>query len=187
MGSMPAGGLIPSGIGGCLVVGVLGADLTTPDNTESGADYDDDDNGILDVGRWRLQELFLTGQCPHSGTLGAISRRRVGYDFRFFCEIPYDYENPADEVLAGATTIGLRLNLADVKQEPLLAANDAPQRFYIAPSCILEEAIPVLDAVGDVIRMTCQGSGNGLIFLFPDDQDAYTAYKQYMNSRGWNT
>ena len=32
---IPAGGLIPSGIGGCLVVGPLGADLTTPDCTEA--------------------------------------------------------------------------------------------------------------------------------------------------------
>ena len=183
MGTMPAGGLIPSGIGGCLVAGELGADLTTPDCTEAKGSIQ---NGLLDVGRWQLQELFLTGQCPHSGTMGAISRRRVGYDFRYSCEIPYDYNNPADELLAGATTIALRLNLADVTQDPLLAANNAQQRFYIAPSCILEVAIPVLDAVGDVIRMTCHGSGNGLIFLFPDDQDSYKSYVSYMQSRGWN-
>ena len=117
MGTMPAGGLIPSGIGGCLVAGELGADLTTPDCTEAKGSIE---NGLLDVGRWQLQELFLTGECPHSGTMGAISRRRVGYDFRYSCEIPYDYNNPADELLAGATTIALRLNLADVTQEPLI-------------------------------------------------------------------
>jgi hypothetical protein len=180
---IPAGGLIPSGIGGCLVAGDLGADLTTPDCTEA---QGSPQGGLLDVGRWQLQELFLTGECPHSGTMGAISRRRVGYDFRYSCEIPYDYNNPADEVLSGATTIALRFNLADATQEPLLAANHAAQRFYIAPSCILEAAIPVLDAVGDVIRMTCHGSGNGLIFLFPDDADSYKSYLTYMQSRGWN-
>ncbi len=180
---MPAGGLIPSGIGGCLCAGDLGADLTGPDCTEAQGSIE---NGLLDVGRWQLQELFLVAECPHSGTWGAISRRRVAYDFRYSCEIPYDYNNPADELLAGAATIALRLNLADVTQEPLLAANDADQRFYVAPSCILEMAIPVLDARGDVIRMTCHGSGNGLIFLFPDDQESYKSYMHYMNQRGWN-
>ena len=72
---IPAGGLIPSGIGGCLVAGELGADLTTPDYTEAQGSIDD---SLLDVGRWQLQELFLTGECPHSGTMGgyfAPSRR----------------------------------------------------------------------------------------------------------------
>jgi hypothetical protein len=180
---MPAGGLIPSGIGGCLFAQPLGTDLTTPDYTEAQGNTRE---GLLDVGRWLLQELFLAAECPHSGTWGAISRRRVAYDFRYSCEIPYDYNNPADELLAGAATIALRLNLADVTQEPLLAANDAEQRFYVAPSCILEAALPVLDARGDVIRMTCHGSGNGLIFLFPDDRNFYQSYMQYMNRRGWN-
>ena len=183
---IPAGGLIPSGIGGCLVVGDLGDDLTTPASTEH--QYGD---GVLDVARWQLQELFLTGECPHSGTFGAISRRRVGYDFRFACELPYDYNNPADQFLSDATTIALRLNLADSVLEPLLAANNAAQLFYVAPSCILEAAVPVLNAVGDVIRMTCHGSGNGLIFLLSSNGtsyvwESYTAYKAYMNQRGWN-
>jgi hypothetical protein len=178
---IPSGGLIPSGIGGCLIVGQLGADLTTPQDTEAQAKQ-----GLLDVARWTLQSLFLTAECPHSGTFGAISRRRVGYDFRYSCELPYDYNNPADILLGAATTVALRLNLADARQEPLLLSNNAVQKFYIAPSCILEAAIPVLNAVGDVIRIACHGSGNGLIFLFPEQADIYRAYVAYMNQRGWN-
>ena len=84
-------------------------------------------------------------------------------------------------------TIALRLNLADVTQEPLLAANDAQQRFYLAPSCILEAAIPVLNAVGDVIRMTCHGSGNGMIFCSRMTQDVLQGvHEVHAVRRGWN-
>jgi hypothetical protein len=184
MAHMPPGGLIPSGIGGCLCVGDLGTDLTTPDWTEAQCSIS---NGLLDVGRWFLEELFITAECPHSGCWGAIARRRVAYDFRFNLEIPYDYNNPPDEMLAGAASVGIRFNLADVTQEPLLAANNAEQRFYVAPSAFMERAVPVLDARGDVIRMNVTGLGNGIIFLFPDDQANYKAYIQYMQKRGWLT
>jgi hypothetical protein len=50
----------------------------------------------------------------------------------------------------------------------------------------LEAAIPVLDARGDVIRMTCHGSGNGLIFVFPEEASLYSDYVKYMTDRGWN-
>ena len=43
----------------------------------------------------------------------------------------------------------------------------------------------MLDARGDVIRMTVTGLGNGKIFLFPDDQDDYKSYIKYMQQRGW--
>ena len=135
MSNMPAGGLIPSGIGGCIATGNLGDDLTTPDWTEAQAgnvDDQDDGQGILDIGRWVLETLYELRECPHSGCLGAIARRLVAYDFRFNLEVPYDYNNPPDELLVSPLSCPIRFNLADVTQEPLLRANDAQQRFYIA-------------------------------------------------------
>ena len=180
---IPPGGLIPSGIGGCLQVGALGTDLSSP------APIDHADQGILDVATWSLQEMFITAECTHSGTYGAVTRRRVAYDFRFSVSIPYDYENPPDELLAGAQSIALRLNLGDVRQDPLLnqQLDASQQRFYVAPSAFLETAQPVLDARGDVIRIQCSGVGNSLIFLFPDDQSSYSNYLSYLRSRGWLT
>ena len=63
--------------------------------------------------------------------MGAIGRR-VAYDFRFSARVPYDYNNPPDELLSTASSLPSASILADVTQEPLIAAN-AQQRFYFAP------------------------------------------------------
>ena len=194
MGHMPAGGLICSGVGGCAVAGNVGTDLSGAGWTESGWQsngVNSNDNMFLDVARWELDPIYVWAECPHSGTWGAMSRRLVIMDFRFSLAIPYDYDNAPDLILfpntsySGAETISLRLNLADVKQEPLLKANNAEQQYYLAPSACIERTPLVLNAAGDVIRQQITGAGNGLLFHMPFEEDDYKAYMTYMQSRGW--
>jgi hypothetical protein len=190
---MLPGGLIPSGIGGRLYVGNLGnvGDILNPSLGPTGTT-----NAVVqDVINWALERQDVVATCPHSGTYGAISRRYVAFDWRAQINIAYDYTTaPPEELLfVGAAqsnlghTIGLRLNLADVTQDPLLLAYSASQRFYFCPSVVLERARPVLNAQGDIIRMACELSGNALMFLFPNDQTSWNTYQTYLNSRGWNT
>jgi hypothetical protein len=184
--NIPPGGLITSGIGGCVVTGDLGVDLSTGDFTETNFNVNDDGN-YLDLGRWTIDPLYIVAECPHSGTAGAITRRLVAYDFRFVLEIPYDYNNPPEQIFAGAGSIAVRFNLADPNQDPLLQNQDpAPeQQFYIAPSAFMERAPIVLNAQGDIVRQQIIGSGNGLLFHLPFDKDDYTDYVNFLTDRGW--
>ena len=173
--AIPPGGLIPSGIGGGIYVGTLG------DTSKDNADY-------FDVAGWTLQSIYHNAECTHSGTWGAISRRLVAYDFRFTASVPFDYnEKPPEQLLNDGQSVGIRFDIGDVTQDPLLSQqNGLVQRYYFAPSCLIEEARPVLDATGrDVVREIVTGVGNSIIFLLPDENDAWNAYKGYLQGRGW--
>ena len=188
---LPMGGLVTSGMGGCIYTADAGVDLTLPDLTETHAgNYPNSSDGTspiaLDVGRWHLEPIYGTSECPHSGSAGAIARRYTYFDFRFSLEIPYDYNTPPDQLFIGTLiACAIRFNLADVAQEPELSIHKPVQQYYLAPSALVERAPFVLNAVGDVMRMQVMGSGNGLLFHMPHEQEKYDAYKTNMESRGW--
>ena len=170
------GGVIPSGVGGGIWCGAIPDDLTSTG----------DDDDYFDVATWQLHSLYVNAECTHSGTYGAISRRQVAYDFRFSASVPYDYDNPPEQLLNDGIGVAIRFDLGDVTQDPQLIAAHEQQKFYFAPSAFIDVARTVLDARGDVIRQDIQGSGNSLIFLFPEESAAWNDYKQYLQNRGWN-
>ena len=204
--NLPPGGLIISGIGGCLAVGTFnqsGLDLSGDRYTENYFQTNQQNNNDpfqpyghhLDVTMWRLQIIRILKTCPHSGALGAISRRPAGYDFRYSLATPYDYTSPPDYLLGaqgGWQPCAVRFNLADVVQEPMIqnpvfADLNVQQRCYIAPAAHMERALPVLNAAGNVIRMQIEGCGTGHLFLLPDQSAAYQAYLLYMRTQNWQT
>ena len=186
---MIPGGKVFGGTGGRIYVGDLG-DMSLLTDTDTVPDPDGDLPTFFDVAQWQLQSLYHNAECPHSGCYGAIARRVVAYDFRFSASIPFDYDNPPEQLLNYPQSVGLRFNLADVTQEPTAQAlniDPGDQKFYFAPSALIDDAVPVLDAARDVIRIQVRGSGNSIIFLLPDESDDWNDYKQYLVNRGWLT
>ena len=47
-------------------------------------------DGILDVGRWRVDHRQVLREITHSGSNGAIKRAVVARDFTFACECPWN-------------------------------------------------------------------------------------------------
>ena len=181
---LPPGGLIPSGIGGRVYGGTLGTDLT---QALTGAPPFPANVMMTDVGGWRLQALAIAAECTHSGTYGAITRRVVAYDWTATLGIPYDYKNPPELIFNAPQSVGVRLNLGDVTQDPLLSQQAGiKQQFYVAPSGLLTAVRPVLDGAGrDVVRIDLVIAGSSLILRLPDQQQEYTDYIAYLVSRGW--
>ena len=190
-----------SGVGGCLVIGGLGIDLTGSSYTESALqdNHQDPYGTLMDVIQWRLQISRMIKRLPMSGTLGWAARRAATRDFRYSVQVPYDYRTPQDVILrsqmnprqsfsqGSQSCCTIRFNLTDVLQEPMLSTSGLPQRYYLVPASYLESATPILNSAGDVIRLQIEGSGSGPVFLFPDDQVIWQAYSYYMNTVQWQT
>jgi len=152
-------------------------------------------NGVIigvDVAEWRLSIRTNLAQCPHTGTFGANCRRIVLDDWSFSATTPIDQLNPPDIALNSAnpiTTHGQNISIAfklgDVKINPEAVYMDMTQSWYYAPSAYLQAANPVLNAAGDVIRMSFSGEGCGHIFLLPIEQDWCDKYIDYLHDMGW--
>ncbi len=170
------GGRIIGGFGGRVYVNPLGTD-------QSAGKY-------FDVADWQVQSIYHNAECTHSGTFGAITRRLVAYDFRFSATVPYDYDHPPEQLLNDAQSVAVRFNLGDVTEDPMakeagLVASD--QKYYFAPSALIDVASTTCRPGGDVIRQQIQGSGNSVIFLCPEELTAANEYLRKLSARGWNT
>lgn len=161
------GGAIISGIGGRIYVDSLPSDISDLTSADS----------YFDISQYQLQIIYLNAECPHSGTFGAIARRRVGYDFTFQATLPLDQGNFPGELLEDDQSVAIRFNLADTSIEPNAVYMGMQQRYYIAPSVLLTRVVTILDATGrDVIRQEIVGVGNSKIFLLPDHENEFNTY-----------
>lgn len=177
MTNIPGGRLI-SGIGGRIYVN----QGPIPNDELSGT--------YFDVTQWSLMSENIMAECTHSGTWGAISRRLVGFDFRFSASIPFDYDKPPETLLGYYTSVAVRLNIGDVTQDPIAMGDGQwpSQKFYFAPSAYLERVHTILNAARDVVRQEVIGVGNSLIYLLPDYQSGlgnYDQYISYLRNQGW--
>jgi hypothetical protein len=172
---IPPGGRIPSGVGGRIYVNSLGNDQ------DPGSPY-------FDLARWHVDSIYHNAECTHSGCYGSAARRQVLYDFRFQAEVPFDIDNPPEMLLGDSMTVCIRFNFGDVNIDPAVYGMDAEQKYYFAPSCVLDNVQTILDATGrDVIRQVVQGSANSLLFFLPDQMSALQNYRAYLNGRKWAT
>jgi hypothetical protein len=186
------GGQIIGGMGGRIWAATMG--YTADDFANLFTPAPDDVPGSLDVAQWRVNRQFIYSECPHTGTWGAISRRLVGYDWHFAASIPVDQSQMPDWFLqtgfpgeSDAINLCIAFYLGNVEENPEAAAMEMDQKYYYSPAMVLLSANPVLNAVGDVIRMEVMGAGNGRLYLIPDEITAANAYTNYLQSRGWWT
>ncbi len=193
------GGKIIGGMGGRVYVGSLGDDENALGNF-GGVNLPAAPNGepgYLDISQWMVDREWITAQCPHSGTYGAISRRIVAFDWNFALSMPVNQDNMADRLLGflpltdagnpNGINVALAFYLGDVKINPEAIAMGMAQRFYFAPAAVIRRARPVLNAVGDVIRMDVAGEGNSRLYLISDEKADCDAYIGYLKGRGWWT
>ena len=186
---VPPGGIIPCGIGGRIYVNEIGGDpmAGTSVRAPGGA------VPMFDVSNWQIQDIWHNAECTHSGTFGAISRRLVAFDFRWFATVAYDIENPPDTLLDTYQPVVIRFNIGDASLDPNQSSAGISQSFYMAPSALIDVCRTVLDATGrDVVRQEVSGSGNSVLMLinpnaeYGDDSSWwYNSYKPYLVSRGW--
>ena len=201
------GGQIIGGVGGRIwtqdfpipwqqIQSILFSSSLSPDS----GSYDIGIDG-LDVAEWRLSIRTNLAQCPHTGTFGANCRRIVLNDWSFSASVPLDQLNPPDFILSAnalvnppMTTKGQNISIAfklgDVQINSEAAFMEMDQSWYYAPSAYLQAANPVLNAAGDVIRMSFSGEGCGHIFLLTegdnnDDKGWLNNYIAYLENRGW--
>jgi hypothetical protein len=168
------GGQIISGVGGCIFQGPYGGSTSTSQVFR------------IDVGQWALDHKYNQADCTHSGTYGAISRRRVSYDWTFKATMPMDLSNLAELLLWLDQSVSIRLNLGDATyQNGQQPGENYVQKYYFAPSVYLRNVRTILDAAGkDVIRCEAEGEGNSLLFVMPDQA---TQWSNYQTAMGWPT
>ena len=196
------GGQIIGGVGGRIWIGnylIAYQDIQEIISSASLGPFneDPDSSGIygIDVAEWRLSIRTNLAQCPHTGTFGANCRRIVLNDWSFSASTPLDQSNFPDMVFASGdaakiTTHGQNVSVAfklgDVTINPEAVYMGIKQSWYYAPSAYLQAANPVLNAAGDVIRMSFSGEGSGHIFLLPEEKTWCDKYIKYLGNMGWN-
>lgn len=148
----------------------------------------------LEVSEWRLSIHTNLAQCPHTGTYGANCRRIVLDDWSFSGSCPADLLNTPDMNLTAmdgnqrsshTQNISLAFMLGNVQINPEAVYMGMTQSWYYAPSAYLQTANPVLNAAGDVIRMSFSGEGCGHLFLLPLEQAWCDRYLAYLDAMGW--
>jgi hypothetical protein len=142
----------------------------------------------LHVGRWAVNRIYRNEEVTHSGSYGAILRRRVGLDYQFRAEIPFDLRTPPDMLLESGNSVALTFWMGASESYPTdraeynvaSAISVMKRRCYWTPSALLDVATPVCDSTGTrIIRYDVQGSGNSLMFMLPDEIDQARAYLAY--------
>jgi len=136
----------------------------------------------IDVTRWMGRFSYLDANVTHSGTFGAVTRRRVGYDWIARIEVAYDVANPPEILLNNLASCGLILNLGD----PAVYQDASLVKRYALPSGLLSEVETVNDgSATDVVRQTATVKGNSVFFLLPNKLSYYNDYIAALNARGW--
>jgi len=170
-----------AGMGGCLRIGRRTLD-------ESG-DYLALTmlQGLLDVAQWQVRQKRILADVTHSGSLGAVKRAVVGFDFEFTCACPWNARMGTktatmpgsldgvllgflQEVLTGDASVEYSVGMEFFLGDPLnyVSVNGVyvPEdvAFYAAEEVIVEEFNTICDARGrDVVRLDFMGWGNSLL------------------------
>lgn len=155
MANLP-GGQILSGFGGHITATQIGAAPVR-----------------IDVGSWSLSNIHGLQECPHSGTMGAITRRRVFLDWIATVNIWYRADQAVEQYVR--TGWGIALNLYLGSPEAWLGYGLPGQSYYSAPSAMLETCTTI-DNTKDIIRQELVIKGNSLIHLLPQEQVPYDTY-----------
>lgn len=143
----------------------------------------------LDVSHWALNRLYRNEEVTHSGSFGAILRRRVGLDYQFRANVPWMIDNPPDVLLESGNSVSLCLWFGaalSYPNEPGILSNVGrspinKRRCYFSPSALLDRAVTITDSTGTkIIRQEVEGSGNSLVFLLPDESVLARMYLQYL-------
>ena len=174
---IPPGNVL-SGVGGCVYVASFGQQFTQQNSTK------------IDIANWVVEQIPRNAECTHSGTWGAISRRRVAWDWRARIVVPLDMKNIPEYLLEDDGSVALRLNIGDPTLDPGTTSSGHSgdeQHYYFAPSGYLEGVRTILDAEGkDVIRQEAIVVGNSIMCILPDDNAFFTSYLNYLRGRGWS-
>lgn len=190
------GGQIIGGVGGRIWTGNYPTTYLQLQNILSSPSLSQGNNNGLDVSEWRLNIRTNLAQCPHTGTFGANCRRIVLDDWSFSGSVPLDQSHFPDLTLTSSpgdfdsTTHGQNISLVfmlgNVSINPeAIYMGMKTQKYYYAPSAYLQTANPVLNAAGDVIRMSFSGEGCGHIFLLPTENSWCTLYLNYLTNMKW--
>jgi len=188
------GGKIIGGMGGRIYIGNM------PMPPEAFATWDATKNlpaNSIEVEQWAIARQWINAECTHSGTYGAITRRRVAYDWQFQCSLPVDQDNMPETLFEalpsqiavdpGFVNLSIAFFLGDVKINVDAVAMGMTQKFYYAPMCLIRSCHPVLNAARDVIRCQLAGEGNSRLWLWPDEKTDCAEYLAYLKTRGWCT
>lgn len=138
----------------------------------------------LDVSQWVGQGIYRDVECTHSGSAGAIHRRRVALDYQINLEICYDVSNPPEYLLGNSATVGFQLFIGD----PAVYTNASVVKRYVSPSAFLTVGQTIVPSKGtDIVRYICSLKGNSLMFLLPEGLALYQAYLVSLRNKGWMT
>jgi hypothetical protein len=195
------GGRIIGGMGGRIYTGLMGtppgtfANDNANVNIPAAAAQTTPGPGYIEVDQWAIAREWINAECTHTGTYGAVTRRLVGYDWKFQVSMPADQDNLADYLLnvfptdvaanAMAVNWAIAFFLGDVTINVEAVAMGMTQKFYYAPACIIRSCHPVLSASRDVIRYQVSGEGNSRLFYWPDESTNCNLYLAYLKTRGW--
>lgn len=159
----------------------MGGSIWVTDGPKDPESMDAASGRTLDVTQWVGQRIGIEVECPHSGSLGAITRRRVAYDYSIQLEVAYDVSNPPEYLLSTVTSVAFQLLVGDPST---YVSADMVQR-YVSPSGLLTVAQTIVPSKGtDVVRQLCTIKGNSLMFLLPDERVMYNIYIGLLRTNG---
>jgi hypothetical protein len=153
---MPGGKLL-SGFGGYLTVKNVGGSPVR-----------------IDVAGWELENIHINKECPHSGSIGAINRRRTGLDWKARCSIWTDADKPVEQYLRSGWGFAVAFYLSSLEA---WTGYGLGQSYHYAPSALLNTIKTIDNSDGkDIIRQEITIDGNSLLFLLPLENAAWQVY-----------
>lgn len=136
---------------------------------------------ILDIAEWQLTKVFNSKKCTHSGSFGAINRRRTGIDWMATIKVFWDARNPPENLIQTGYGFAVNLFIGDYRA---WIANNETQRVWTAPSAYAKQLIATNNSEGDEIYTEeWLIEGNSHISLLPDEQAFYDQYIAFLQSR----
>ena len=140
---------------------------------------------FLDVQQWSIARTTILAEIPHSGCVGGVTRRVLGYTWRFSASLPLDQSRFPESLLID-DSFAIAFYLGDVTINPEAVYMNMNQAYYFSPRVCLTHIGPVLNATGDVIRINISGEESCRLFLIPTEQDLCDKYITYLNvHKGW--
>jgi hypothetical protein len=165
MANLP-GGMILSGFGGNIAF-----------NKRDGTGF-----YRVDVAGWELENIHINKECPHSGSVGAISRRRTGLDWKCKANIWFTAGNSIERYLRSGWGFETILYLSS---HDAWLGYGVTESYYYSPSALLDTIRTIDNSDGkDIIRQEITFSGNSLLFLLPEEQTAWDNYYSILSEMG---
>jgi len=140
---------------------------------------------FLDIQQWSISKTTILARVPHSGCVGGITSRIIGTTWRWSASLPLDQSNFPESLLI-QDKFALAFYLGDVVINPEAVYMGMTQSYYFSPRVCINYTNPVLNASGDVIRVTIGGEESCRLFLIPTEGELCDEYVTYLNlHRGW--